>query len=424
MLAFHRVLSLAAAVMLAVGFYYVAVKGPARSAINRWRTQIPALWSGVDIYQAYAFPTPPIMAVVLTPFTLLPDKWPMATWFAFKAVLALATVAMLWRLASRAPPPLGSRAVDLGGLMFLALAAPSVLGDLLHGNVNIWVIFLVATALVLFVRGQVVWAGVVLGLAIACRVTPALFVVYFAWKREGRMLLATAFAALAWTFLVPGLLLGFERNLLLLWHWAEVMVFPYALHGQVDTEQINQSLPALWLRLMTPVLAIKPDDGSPIITVNLVTLAPEIARLGLRLLTPAVLLLLFCLTRRATPQAETTIWLHEFGLVLLASLLVSERSWKHHYTALLPTYAALVAAWAREWPDGRMAWRHPLACCLLAATAAMALVNRDLVRPVLGEYGSKYAEAYGCYVWAAVLLGLGHVWVLRRLRTVKAASSA
>src|SRR5882724_14692 len=71
----------------AVGAYYVGVKGVKRSAFNRWRPQILALWNDEDVYYKYAFPTPPIMALILSPFASLASTAGMTAWFVFKVVL-------------------------------------------------------------------------------------------------------------------------------------------------------------------------------------------------------------------------------------------------------------------------------------------------------------------------------------------------
>src|SRR5207248_5668193 len=68
------------------------------------------------------------------------------------------------------------------------LSLRPVMGDLHHGNVNLFILFLVAAVLAAYQRRRDFLAGVVLGLAVACTVTPALFLPYFLWKRAWRLL--------------------------------------------------------------------------------------------------------------------------------------------------------------------------------------------------------------------------------------------
>jgi hypothetical protein len=69
-------------------------------------------------------------------------------------------------------------------------------------------------ALTAYHRQRDVLAGVVLGLAIACKVTPALFLPYFLWKRSWKALggCVLGLALFLWPGFVPALLMGWERN--------------------------------------------------------------------------------------------------------------------------------------------------------------------------------------------------------------------
>src|SRR5215208_502065 len=44
-----------------------------RTAILRWRDQLKSLQDGEDIYEQSAYPTPPIMALILYPVATWPD---------------------------------------------------------------------------------------------------------------------------------------------------------------------------------------------------------------------------------------------------------------------------------------------------------------------------------------------------------------
>ena len=69
----------------------------------------------------------------------------------------------------------------------VVLSLRTILSDLTHGNVNLLILFLVVTGLAAFRRGRDMIAGILLALAIACKVTPALFIPYFLWKRAWRV---------------------------------------------------------------------------------------------------------------------------------------------------------------------------------------------------------------------------------------------
>ena len=404
--------ALAVLVVTAVvaGIYYVEVKGEQRSAFNRWQPMVRELMAGEDVYHRHAFPTPPIMGMILYPFVLLTGKWAMTGWFAVKVVLT--AIAFLWMLrmvdSQENPLPIWL------ALLTLLLVAKPVLGDLLHGNVNLWILFLVVACLVAYRCGRDVLCGTALSLAIACKLTPALLLVYFAGKGAWRVVTACMCGLLLWLFVVPGSILGLQRNVTLLQGWYETMVRPYLVEGRVETEQINQSVPGLFYRLTTPSLAIKPDDGRPPVSVNLARLSSEAARTLLRCLIVAILLVLAYGCRASIRLRQSSTFLHQAGLVLIAMLLISERSWKHHYVILLPSFVVLAAT---AYSTGQTGWQRRFAKVLWGLLGlsglAMALASKDLVRPFLGVDGSKLAQAYGVYVWAAGLLFMAHLLCLR-----------
>src|SRR5260370_19163598 len=101
------------------------------------------------------------------------------------------------------------------------------MGDLYHNNVNIFILFLLAGSLFAFSRGRRMTSGVILGLAIACKVTPALFIPYFLWKRAWGALAGCALGLILFLLLVPGLFLGINLTLDLLSIWEHLMLTPF-----------------------------------------------------------------------------------------------------------------------------------------------------------------------------------------------------
>src|SRR5262249_31047105 len=118
-------------------------------------------------------------------------------------------------------------------------------------------------------------------LAIACKVTPALFVPYFLWKRSWKALGGCALGLALFLVVVPAWRLGKEKNWQDLQSWARCMVVPYVVGGQVTTDHPNQSLPGLVFRLAThsPSFSTFIDDVyTPLRYDNFVSLSPAMAR--------------------------------------------------------------------------------------------------------------------------------------------------
>src|SRR5262249_52195498 len=129
---------------------------------------------------------------------------------------------------------------------------------------------------------------------------------------------------------------------------------PYLQDFQVDSEQVNQSLPGLIVRLMTPSLAIKPDDGTAPILVNALSLSPQSTQIILQSTTMLTLLALALICRAPLANRYDPRLIHEACLTLIAMLLLSERSWKHHFVTLTPTYVVLTTTiWELTRTQGR-----------------------------------------------------------------------
>jgi hypothetical protein len=363
-----------------------------KSAFLRWRPQIEKLDRGVDIYAVDNYPNPPIMALVLKPFMALPPTAGAVTWLLLKAAMAAVMFAWAVRLATepgRTFPPIAALFVGL-------LALHPVLGDLQHGNVNIFIAFLVFASLEFFRRGWDTPAGVVLALAIACKVTPALFVVYFGWKAVhggwaawrakrpvvvrawesgGKVLLGCVAGLVLWLVVVPGLYLGFDRNAALLQSWYATMVKPFVQGGRVQSEVANQSLPGLAHGFFTavplPEDEADEDDGKPSKRRGtLADLGPPAAGWMVRGCQGAFVLAVVLLARCPVGVRRQGVWFAaECGFILLGMLLFSERTWKHHATTTAIPMAALVGCWV----FGRGGWgvRAYLLGTLVAAVLLM-----------------------------------------------------
>jgi alpha-1,2-mannosyltransferase len=376
-----------------------------RSALVKWRPDVERLWAGEAVYGAdrgdgrEGFPTPPIVAIALTPFLALGDVPGAIAWAAFKIALAWWSAIVVLRLAA-------GRAADFppwAAALVIALCWRVFASDVTHGNVNLAVLAAIAAAARPWQAGRDLRAGLWIGLAASLKVTPLLFAAFFARKRAWGALGGLALGLALGLFALPGLFLGAERNLELLGAWWRQMADPYlsgAPVGLMQSEHINQSLLGVFARLFSPAVAI-PADGPRYpqdVFVNVLALSPEGLRLVHRAACALVLVLLLAWThapveRRAGPRV-----VGEWALVTLAMLMLSERSWKQHYVTLLFPVAFL--AWSAFGAHATLRGRRTALAGLLCAAATIALSGSG----VLGPRGSDLAEAYGLFLWGALAL--------------------
>ena len=421
-----------------------------KTAFLRWRPQIlgdetpgrgamPGLIKGDDVYRLYAYPNPPILGLTLWPLAELPATVGAMLWFALKVGMAGPLFLWAFRLCAETSPPgplseaERGRLPDWAKLLTIGFSLHPILGDLSHGNVNIYIAFLCMAALELFRRGWDVTGGIVLALAIACKITPALFVPYFGWKmtsaaviafrrREpllpavwnggAKLLLGVAIGLGLWFFAVPGSILGWKHNLVLLESWYDVMAKPFLVEGKITSEHANQSIPGTVTRLLTDQPStIEYEDDKPVPGGyhTIANIGPENARLLIRACQAVWVGVLLWLGWTNVSKRDRRTGLRftaECSYVFLGMLLFSERTWKHHATTLVLPFAVIFAFVATQ-PLSR-GWRIYF-YATLGAVFLLALV------PSAGpEEFQNTCQAYGTHT-ALFLLLIAAIAVVMRL---------
>ncbi len=401
------------AILLIVSIRYTMKAMSHRSAIVRWQSALVEFEAGADIYRRYAHPNSPMLVTLLSWLTMWPPLVGALAWFYFK--LALTVVAVFWIF----------RLVEEPGLAFppwaraltVLLSLRPIVGDLTHGNVNLFILFLVMAALTAFRHRWDLSAGFLLALAIACKVTPALFVPYFLWKRAWKTLAGCLAGLVLFAWFIPCCVLGFDDGSRLLYSWTEQMILPFVVSGEVYySEHHNQSLAGLALRLLTesPSFSTWTTENVrvPLHFHNFLDLPPRAAGWIVKgcLAVFVGLVLWSC----RTPLAQRQGWRlpAEFSLVLLGMLLFSERTWKHHCVTLLLPCAVLMYYLAACRPAPRV--RGYLIGTLIAATLLMLTTSTgpdgdQIATPAFG----KLAQVYGAFVWAYICLMAALVVILR-----------
>jgi alpha-1,2-mannosyltransferase len=372
-----------------------------RSAIQRWQAQIvSSVDAGVDISERYQYPNPPVMAVLLYPLVKLqPPLAAALVWYYVKVVFALLSLFWVFRLIAPEDRPFPAWAQGLAVLLSLR----PVLSDLQHGNVNLFILFLIVAALTAYRRGFDLFAGIVLALSVACKVTPALFVPYFVWKRAWKMLAGTIFglALFLWPGFVPALFLGWDENRHQLTSWYKEMVHPFVVEGKVWTEQNNQSLPGLAYRMLTDSPSVshyeenvyKVDERA-----NVVTWDPGAVRWLLKGYMGVFALVVVWCCRTPTRPRQGWRLAAEFALVVLGMLLFSERTWKHHCVTLMLPFGVLCYYLGACNPAP-----GPRALLIGTLVVSTLLIEATSTSLVGMEFG-KAAQTYGAFVWAHLLL--------------------
>jgi alpha-1,2-mannosyltransferase len=373
-------------------------KGESSSAFNRWRPQVLGMAKGEDSYVKYAYPNPPMMALILLPYYLVPELAGALAWYYTKVALTLLALMWTFRLVEDPERPFP----DWAKALVVLLSLKPIMGDLTHGNVNLLILFLCVGALYAYQHRHEFGGGAILGLAIVCKVTPALFLPYFVWKRAWKTLIGCCAGMLLFYVVVPSVVFGPSRNVELLGSWGNLMVKPFLIGKVTYSEYFNQSVPGLIARLLTDSPSdtewIEHREQVAVSYHNIASLRPVAAKavlLGCMAVFAGVVMLV---CRTPTEQRRGWRFAAEAGIVLVGMLLFSDRTWKHHCVTLCVPLAVL--CYRLAWEEGRR--RLGIAAALALTLLLMASTSTGMGER-LDELG-RLSQVYGAYVWAFVIL--------------------
>ena len=204
----------------------------------------------MNIYDKMIFPNPPIMPITLYPLMVLPTVTGAMCWFAIKVALTTAALCDVLRIVPAAGQNVPIRPCSAHWSCCSQLRP--ILGDLHHGNNNLLILFLVVAMYYAWRKGYDIAAGLLLALATSYKVTPALFFLYFAYKRSWRTVAWGMLGLGIFLLIVPSVVIGpdVQRRV------PGDVVAPndHAVHrqgGDSSPQEINQSLLAVLMRLLT-----------------------------------------------------------------------------------------------------------------------------------------------------------------------------
>lgn len=310
-------------------------------------------FAGNDLYRfgrvdatqgSLGFTYPPFGAYVVAPFAVLP--WEVATWvYSLLAAVAFA-VTTYWLVA----PVARRHGWPVPWSVGLALVVVSTLEPIREtvtfGQVNPLLVVLVLTDLLFLVPRGSRWAGALIGIAAAIKLTPAIFVIYLLVSRRHREALTAVMSAAAVTLLAVALAPRASWAF-----WTEVLWRGEGL-GQ-PTYTPNQSIMGLLSRVYWP------DKPSTVLWAVLVAL---FVGYGL------------WRARQAALAGDEVSGLTITGFV---GCLASPVTWAHHLYWFVPALVVLidVAASRRRGPGGPATlWAGALAV-LITLTVATGTIS-------------------------------------------------
>jgi alpha-1,2-mannosyltransferase len=322
---------------------------------------------GLDLPFTY----PPLAAIAFAPLTLLPLPVASAAITLTTLVLLIASTVIVltrldvWPSSNGAPGPAWVRRCWLAAAI-VALAVihlEPIQSNFAFGQINVVLMTLVIADCL---PRKTPWPrGMLLGLAIALKLTPAVFMLYFLLRRDGRALLTTAVSAVVAT--LAGFAFAWRDSLE---YWTETVR---------NTDRI----------------------GNTTLNTNQ-NIAAALARLGIGEGVRFVLWTLACFAALAvTVWAARRLLRHDepvLALICVAmfGLVVSPVSWSHHWVWALPTVVVTAVVAYRR--------RHAvLAAVTLAGVALMVWTPIPLMPKHHETAASLWRQlAGGSYLWWAL----------------------
>jgi hypothetical protein len=311
---------------------------------------------------------PPLFALLMTPISAFPIEVAARVWFFFNLSLLGATLAILL-LAFRI-----RRGVPfwvMGSLLFAPVSY-----SLHMGQINIVILFLLATAYALFELGHEGGVGAAIGTATILKVAPGALAAHLLWKRKYRAFLA-ALAMMVSLALVAATVIEVSGGA----GWGSLVryiaeVLPGL--GQPRANPSNQSFNGLFSLTLLANPYFVPLIDSPALWRGMVA---------------ACTLLLVGGTIWLIPREERGTMDLEMALVVTALLPIASITWTSTLTLLLFPYAALAGRWLRR-PHG---WSMAL------GAASFALINSQRVLDVIAGWEGARSWAFGPWAFGSAL---------------------
>ena len=352
--------------------------------------------TGLDV------PYPPFWAMFWAPWTRLSLRGAHVTAFVVMGAGGLvALCGILLRIGRRVLP--ASEDLHVVALaLALVLTARFILRDLVEGGPNLLVWALVWGGVSFYLHGRRCACGILVGVATALKMTPALFIPYFLLKREWRIA-AAILATAALLTAAPGLYQAPPVFLQEMGMWGRTVWQGMTALDPSATILDAPSAANLSLRLALARFFQRYPAGHPLYLdrpgfFQFLDLSPRHAGMLVRTALAALLLAVGWQFRgRASEENPPVVLPLELAAVSALSLLYSPITWKQHGVSLLPAAFLLICCCIR-W-DRVTAWMW---WALGYYVVSAVLLTRD----VTGRSLSLLLDSYHVVTWAILLMVL------------------
>jgi len=343
--------------------YYSDEHKDYKGAQARWSTAARSMWRGNNIYihseealelkkagkvkngeKLVSFhPNMPFTVILLSAFAYLPWWLGPALFTLLKLVVIFSSFLAAASVCRHDDRKMPDWVVALG----ITWGILMIISDIQHANLNCFALGAILLHLWLYRKGKDTAAGAALALAICLKMTPVLFVLYWLYQRNWRLLGGCISAGIVMGIAIPAVLLGPGYYMELAGTWMNNLVLKNAA-GSWYPMHTNQS----WLGVVSRYfigephwagnIFFDPEAGAAIdkYWITVVDLGPGPARFlvtGGQLAIAATIAWAIGLKKLARDDGRRGV---HYGMILTGMMLLNQRTWDHHAAVMLPAFFA------------------------------------------------------------------------------------
>lgn len=328
------------AVVIIMVHWVRAVQKPMDGDFKVHREFARRLVTGNFLYQdGMHTPYPVFWALFHIPALLLPLPLAKALLYPLGVGAMVALIALLHLLVKPHLPP---RHGELFWIVtFTAfLASRYLLRDLAELGVNTFILLLSWLSVYLWIKHREWLAGASLGLATALKCTPAIFILFFVWKRQWKMVFVSLLFAGLFT-LSPVLMQGSNGYSVHMGNWISSVWTGFfgkdPSVGTIGPEALqNMALRPTLARYLMHLPPDHPGRAQHPLYMDFLDLSAEAASVVIKIILGSIIVVALWWWRKPVLNRNDPLLLWEFAGVSLLLLLYSPLTWGQHCVSVVP----------------------------------------------------------------------------------------
>jgi hypothetical protein len=299
------------------------------------------LYLGKDIYKDYAFNSfSPFFYCVMGFFAQFTNGFAAFLWYLCNASMYLGINALIIAIIKRTQFNKKKYSVFIAPLLTIVILAD----NLYLGQSNIFTFFFVCLALYCYLTKRDLHSGFFLSIAIAFKITPALFLFHFLLKRRWKAIFGTAIGLTVCLLIIPSFYFGVKKNVYYAKTWTKTIISPFVTGKNIRSTNVtwyhtNQSLEASLNRHLTSYGRREYGGLHEIIDPAFMT-EQQVHKLAI-----GIKLLILGLIAFVTLKYRKSLYRpfpFEMSLIFMGMFYLSPVAWISHYMVILFPYAVAV----------------------------------------------------------------------------------